>query len=216
MGPQDILVENGGSLLVENWGCVGNLGEPNIVAESIERDGKLYIEGTFMQAEVINGNKRLYPKKVLQEAVAKYIKEQVNTKQALGELNHPARANVDPLHAAIIIEKLEMRGNDVWGRARIIEGDFAEGDKTAALIRAGWIPGVSSRGLGSVKANAYGINEVQEGFRLTVGVDVVWGPSAPNAYVKPVVESVSVQPEEKKIDNNTSFLALAEALKNLN
>ncbi|UYD60181.1 prohead core protein protease [Aeromonas phage avDM12-TAAL] len=204
-------------LLTEDWGQPGRVGDANVVVESIESDGKLYIEGIFMQSEVVNGNKRMYPKKVLQEAVAKYIKEQVDTKQALGELNHPARANVDPLHAAIIIEKLEMRGNDVWGRARVIEGDYAEGDKTAALIRAGWIPGVSSRGLGTVKANRYGINEVQEGFRLTVGVDVVWGPSAPNAYVKPVVESLSANIEEKKkVNNDEAFLALAEALKNLN
>ncbi|AAQ17884.1 gp21 prohead core scaffold protein and protease [Aeromonas phage Aeh1] len=204
-------------LLTEDWGQPGKVGDANVVVESIESNGKLYIEGIFMQSEVVNGNKRMYPKKVLQEAVTKYIKEQVDTRQALGELNHPARANVDPLHAAIIIEKLEMRGNDVWGRARIIEGDYAEGDKTAALIRAGWIPGVSSRGLGTVKANRYGINEVQEGFKLTVGVDVVWGPSAPNAYVKPVVESLAAHIEEKKkVSNDDAFLALAEALKNLN
>ncbi|ADM79860.1 prohead core scaffold protein and protease [Aeromonas phage phiAS5] len=202
-------------LLVEDWGQPGQPGDVGVVVESIESDGKLYIEGTFMQSEVVNGNGRMYPRKVLAEAVAKYIKEQVNTRQALGELNHPPRANVDPLHAAIIIEKLEMRGNDVWGRARIIEGDYAEGDKTAALIRAGWIPGVSSRGLGAVKRNSYGINEVQEGFKLTVGVDVVWGPSAPNAYVKPVVESTTVEPV-KKANQNSAFLALAEALENLN
>lgn len=205
-------------LLVENWGQPGRVGSSNVVVESKNQDGKLYIEGIFLQSEVINGNNRIYPKRVLQEAVAKYIKEQVETKQSLGELNHPARANVDPLHAAIIIEHLEWRGNDVWGRARIIEGDYAEGDKSAALIRAGWIPGVSSRGLGSVARNSAGINEVQEGFKLTVGVDIVWGPSAPDAHVRPVYESkdsVTIEPVVEKNSQDTAFLALAEALEQL-
>lgn len=207
-------------LLTEDWGQPGKAGDRKMFVESKEVNGKLYIEGVFLQAEVVNGNERLYPKKVLQEAVAKYIKEQVNTNQALGELNHPQRSMPDPLHAAIIIEHLEWRGNDVWGRARIVEGDYAEGDKTAALIRAGWIPGVSSRGLGTLKRNSYGINEVQEGFKLTVGVDVVWGPSAPNAYVKPVYESKTPSVdhpvvEPQKISQDTAFLALSEALKTL-
>lgn len=198
-------------LLVEDWGQCGTVGDGKVMIESKETEGKLYIEGVFLQAGVVNGNGRIYPKKVLHEAVSKYIREQVNSKQSIGELNHPARANPDPLHAAIIIEKLEWRGNDVWGRARVIEGDYAEGDKTAALIRAGWIPGVSSRGLGSVKQNSDGINEVQEGFKLTVGVDVVWGPSAPNAYVKPVYESVQ---EKLKPTHDNGFNKLLELMEN--
>lgn len=202
-------------LLVENWGVPGAAGESNIMIESIDKGtGALYIEGVFLQAEVVNGNKRRYPRAILEKAVDKYIKEQVHSRQSLGELNHPARANVDPLHAALMIEHLEWRGNDVWGRARVIEGDHAEGDKLAALIRAGWIPGVSSRGLGTVKADRDGVNVVQEGFRLTVGVDAVWGPSAPNAYVKPVFENKAT-PEQKSPLNNSDadFSALTEALK---
>ncbi|QPI13941.1 prohead core scaffold protein and protease [Serratia phage 4S] len=179
-------------LLIEHWGLPGESIDSIPMIESFDdkANGKLYIEGIFMQAEVVNRNKRLYPKRVLEKAVDDYIRTQVNTRQALGELNHPPRANVDPMQAAIIIEKLEWQGNNVIGRARIIEGDHGAGDKLAALIRAGWVPGVSSRGLGALKASGQGHNIVQEGFRLTVGVDVVWGPSAPDAMVKPVFESV--------------------------
>lgn len=178
-------------LLIENWGTPTGFGSNSAVMdinESTNDQGMepgLYISGVFMQAEVVNRNKRLYPKKVLKEAVDKYINEQVVTKQALGELNHPPRANVDPREAAILIEKLWWEGNNVMGIARIIEGDNGPGDKLAANIRAGWIPGVSSRGLGSLKSSGKGYNTVQEGYRLTVGVDAVWGPSAPDALVKP-------------------------------
>lgn len=198
--------------LYEQWGCpTDGLNKPLVETHSV--DGALYIEGTFLQADVINKNKRLYPKKVMEKAVAKYIKEQVETKQALGELNHPARPNVDPERAAIIIEKLWFEGNDVKGRARVIEGDNSYGDKLAANIRAGWIPGVSSRGLGSLKASGTGHNIVQEDFVLTVGVDVVWGPSAPNAYVESsrrVAESVDTINE-----NFESKISLMDALKGI-
>lgn len=205
-------------LLTEDWGCPGAPGAEGVMVEAFDNGhGKLYIEGVFLQAEVVNRNKRRYPRAVLENAVSKYIKEQINTRQSLGELNHPTRPNVDPLHAALMIESLEWRGNDVWGRARVIEGDHAEGDKLAALIRAGWVPGVSSRGLGSVKADRDGVNVVQEGFRLTVGVDAVWGPSAPNAYVKPVFESAENKRENVSLNNrnnDASFAALTEALMN--
>ena len=61
-------------LLTEDWGQPGKAGDRKMFVESKEVNGKLYIEGVFLQAEVVNGNERLYPKKVLQEAVAKYNK----------------------------------------------------------------------------------------------------------------------------------------------
>lgn len=180
-------------LLIEQWGLPGNVQSGNNVLVEAKQDSKgaLYIEGVFMQAEVVNGNKRLYPKAVLERAVEEYSRTQMATKQSLGEMNHPSRPYADPLTSAIIVEKLWWKGNDVMGRARVVEGDYAQGDKLAALIRAGWIPGVSSRGLGVLKEKS-GYNEVQDGFKLTVCVDVVWGPSAPNAYVKAVTESAFV------------------------
>lgn len=204
-------------LLIEQWGQPGEIIDGAPMLES--HDGKntglapgLYIEGIFMQAEVVNRNKRLYPKPILEKAVANYMAEQVATKQALGELNHPPRANVDPMQAAIIIEDMWWKGNDVYGRARIIEGDHGPGDKLAANIRAGWVPGVSSRGLGSLTETNKGYKRVNEGYKLTVGVDAVWGPSAPDAYVTPkqITESQTVDTDTSADD---AFMALAEAMK---
>lgn len=211
-------------LLIENWGTPGETieGKPmlesfEVLTESTKLKPGLYIEGIFMQADVVNRNKRLYPKRILENAVDRYIKEQVETHQALGELNHPPRANVDPMQAAIIIEELEWKGSNVYGRARIIEGDHGPGDKLAANIRAGWIPGVSSRGLGALKDSGKGYNIVQEGFRLTVGVDAVWGPSAPDAWVQPkqISESQEVTiPVKNSADE--AFIKLTESLKKHN
>lgn len=209
-------------LLVENWGQPEAVidGVPPSLNESSNETGLkpgLYIEGVFMQAEVVNRNKRFYPKKILETAITRYMTEQVKTKQALGELNHPPRANVDPMQAAIIIEDMWWKGNDVYGRARIIEGDNGPGDKLAANIRAGWIPGVSSRGLGSLKDSGRGYNIVQEGFRLTVGVDAVWGPSAPDAFVQPrqISESTEEVSQADVPSADTAFMLLATRLKAL-
>ncbi|ANA49511.1 head maturation protease [Salmonella phage vB_SnwM_CGG4-1] len=209
-------------LLIENWGQPGEIidGVPMLESHNGKESGLtpgLYIEGIFMQAEVVNRNKRLYPKRILEKAVSNYMKEQVYTKQALGELNHPPRANVDPMQAAIIIEDMWWKGNDVYGRARIIEGDHGPGDKLAANIRAGWIPGVSSRGLGSLTETNKGYKIVNEGFKLTVGVDAVWGPSAPDAWVTPKQISEGAQdsaPAAKK-SADEAFKTLAESLKAL-
>lgn len=204
-------------LLIEQWGQPGgtDIKTSHILEESTEGKPGLYIEGIFLQADVVNRNKRLYPKSVLEPAVAKYIKEQVNSHQALGELNHPPRANVDPNLAAIIIEDMWWEGSNVMGRARVIEGDNGPGDKLAANIKAGWVPGVSSRGLGSVTKSSRGHNIVNEGFKLTVGVDVVWGPSAPDAWVKPrIVEATEEKQEPVIIPNNdNAFKKLVENLR---
>lgn len=209
-------------LLIEHWGQPAEVNDITNSMINESSNGKLkpglYIEGVFLQADVVNRNKRLYPKRILETAVDKYIKEQVVPMQALGELNHPARAHVDPMQAAIIIEDMWWEGNNVMGRARIIEGDNGPGDKLAANIRAGWIPGVSSRGLGSVKSSGKGYNIVQEGFRLTVGVDAVWGPSAPDAYVTPkqIMESVEPSAEPVKSSNaDSAFNVLIGKLKAL-
>lgn len=222
-------------LLIEQWGLPASNGISSTLLESFDdkKTGNLYIQGIFLQAETVNRNKRWYPKKVLQVAVDRYIREQVETHQALGELNHPTSATPDPRNSCIIIEKMWWEGNNVMGKARVIEGDKGDGDKLAALIRAGWIPGVSSRGLGRLKPSGSGYNIVQEGFVLTVGVDVVWGPSAPDAWVRPMVESgslntdvpeaadaeISDEPDEPTASNtsllesnNTAFTALAKAL----
>lgn len=205
-------------LLIEDWGIPYQVDDSSVrpMVEAKDTNGKLMIEGVFMQADVVNRNGRRYPKKVMEKAVNKYITEQVNTNQALGELNHPSRSNVDPAQAAIRITELWWEGSNVMGKALVL--NTPKGQVVKGLIEGGWVPGVSSRGLGSVKL-IDGINEVTD-FRLTVGVDVVWGPSAPSAYVNAVTESTQTaeQVNESTVESyeaNDAFMNLAESLKKL-
>lgn len=198
-------------LLVEDWGSPIELTESTknlngqLFESRIGDDNNMYIEGVFMQAERLNGNKRKYPKKILEKAVSRYMKEQVEINQALGELNHPNRPFVDPDLAAIRITNLWWEGNNVMGRAIVL--NTTKGKNLKALLEGGWRAGVSTRGLGSVKS-INGINVVQEGYVLTVGVDVVWGPSAPDAYVKTINESTlnnTVDDDSNIIVENTQL-----------
>lgn len=202
-------------LLIEHWGLPAHSSDVDgykPMVEVAKDNDNLMIEGIFLQAEVVNRNGRRYPKKVLESAVTKYIQEQVKTNQALGELNHPSRSNVDPAEAAIRITELWWDGDNVMGKARVL--NTPKGQVVKGLIEGGWVPGVSSRGLGSVK-QVGGINEVTD-FRLTVGVDVVWGPSAPNAYVKAVTESQVAEKAENASINESQDRAFANLAETLN
>ena len=72
------------------------------------------------------------------------------------------------------------------GRAKILDTPYGQIVKN--LIDEGAKLGVSSRGMGSLKKNDAGINEVQEDFMLAA-VDIVADPSAPDAFVNGVMEN---------------------------
>lgn len=168
-------------LLVETSSQVETLTENN-------GDGKtMFIEGIFAQAELKNGNGRIYPKAIMEKAVENYMKDFVTKRRALGELNHPDRPFADPSKGAILIESLHWEGNNVIGKARVL-GTHA-GKDVQALIEGGFAMGVSTRALGTVIENS-GMKVVQDDLMLTA-VDCVDNPSAPDAYVNPLMESIN-------------------------
>ena len=122
--------------------------ETNFVLEEGANGKKDYfLEGVFMQAEVKNRNGRIYKENVLRPAVQHYIDTQVNTKRAVGELNHPNGPTVNYKEVSHTIESLEWDGNNIIGRAKIL--DTPNGRIVKALLDGGRQIGVSSRGRGS-------------------------------------------------------------------
>lgn len=158
-----------------------------LLAEINEKTGEkdYYIEGVFMQSEQKNRNGRVYPSSVLMNEVARYNKEYVQKNRAMGELNHPQGPTVNLDRVSHIIKELRQEGNDVIGKAKIM--DTPMGRIAKNLIDEGAKLGVSSRGMGTLKANKNGVNEVQKDFMLAA-VDIVADPSAPNAFVEGIME----------------------------
>ena len=138
-----------------------------------------------MQSEMKNRNGRMYPSNVLMNEVARYNKEYVEKNRAMGELNHPQGPTVNLDRVSHIIKELRQEGNDVIGKAKIM--DTPMGRIAKNLIDEGAKLGVSSRGMGTLKANKSGVNEVQKDFMLAA-VDIVADPSAPNAFVEGIME----------------------------
>ena len=145
-----------------------------------------FIEGVFMQSEQKNRNGRVYPKAIMEKAVDKYVKEQVKTKRAVGELNHPDGPTVNLDKVSHLIEALDWDGNDVVGKARILETPM--GQIVKGLLDGGVQLGVSTRGMGSLEQRN-GVMYVKDDFMLNT-VDIVQDPSAPTAFVNGIMEGV--------------------------
>lgn len=145
----------------------------------------MFIEGIFMQSEGKNRNGRVYPKKVMEKAVQKYIDEQVSKGRAVGELNHPDGPTVNLDKVSHLITDLRWEGNNVIGKAKILNtpmGQIARG-----LMEGGVQLGVSSRGMGSVIRGRDGVITVGDDFVLNT-VDIVQDPSAHEAFVNGIME----------------------------
>tara|TARA_B100001113_G_scaffold59169_1_gene44662 strand:- start:642 stop:1289 length:648 start_codon:yes stop_codon:yes gene_type:complete len=156
-----------------------------IIAE--EKNGKknLYIQGPFLQAEVVNRNKRFYPLETMCNEVARYNKSFTDKGRALGELGHPDGPSINLDRVSHKIVSLTQEGNNFIGKAQILStpmGKIAE-----SLLSEGVKLGVSSRGMGSIK-NVDGVNHVGEDFMLATAADIVADPSAPDAFVDGIME----------------------------
>jgi hypothetical protein len=158
-----------------------------MVTEAKEGGGKNhYIEGVFAQAEQKNRNGRVYPRATMEKAVDKYVTEQVKTKRAVGELNHPEGPTVNLDKVSHLITDLNWDGDNVVGKAKILETPM--GQIVKGLIDGGVRVGVSTRGMGSLE-NRNGVNYVKDDFVLNT-VDIVQDPSAPAAFVNGIMEGV--------------------------
>jgi hypothetical protein len=156
------------------------------VTENTDGTRRYIIEGIFAQAEKKNRNGRIYSKSVMEKALDKYNEDQVSKGRAVGELNHPSGPTVNLDKVSHSIKKLDLEGNDVMGKATIL--DTPMGNIVKGLLDGGVQLGVSTRGMGSLEQRN-GANYVKGDFLLNA-VDIVQDPSAPSAFVNGIMEGV--------------------------
>mgnify|MGYP003149345828 FL=1 len=157
----------------------------NYLTEEDENGKKnLFIEGIFMQAEQKNRNGRIYEKKVLFNEAKRYEKNYVNENRAMGELGHPNGPTVNLERVSHKITELRYEGNDVYGKAKILDTPY--GKIVKDLMNDGVRLGVSTRGMGSLEERD-GAKYVGKDFMLAA-VDIVADPSAPDAFVDGIME----------------------------
>jgi hypothetical protein len=157
-----------------------------VLIETVNGKKTLYIQGPFLQTEVVNRNGRMYRLPVMEREVKRYTEQYVDKGRALGELGHPDGPTVNLDRVSHKIVSLHREGNNFIGKAQILStpmGKIAE-----SLLKEGVTLGVSSRGIGSVKQNNEGYSEVGEDFMLATAADIVADPSAPDAFVQGIME----------------------------
>lgn len=158
------------------------------VTEASENGKKsLYIEGIYMQAEKPNRNGRMYRFETLEREAKRYNEEYVMKGRAFGELGHPSGPTLNLERASHLIKSLKTEGTDFYGKAKILDTPY--GNIVKNLIDEGATLGVSTRGMGSLKEGKDGVKIVDDDFYLATAADIVADPSAPDAFVRGIMES---------------------------
>lgn len=155
------------------------------LTESVNGKLQHIIEGIFLQQEMVNKNRRKYRAEIMEPEVNRYINEMVNRNRAVGELGHPEGPTINPERVSHKIISLMKDGNNYLGRARVSNSPF--GKIVQNFLEEEILFGVSSRAIGTLK-RYNGIDEVQKDFRLATVADIVMDPSAPDAFVRGVME----------------------------
>lgn len=173
----ELLLESTDEILVES------------VIDDDGKDGKkkMYIEGVTLQAEITNGNKRVYPISVLKESIQKHTDLDMKRNRCVGQLNHPLErtAEIDPEQISHVFESVRQEGNNFITRARVLES-VPKGKILFSLLENNIKMGISSRGLGSV-TESNGKKIVQEFSIISLG-DAVFMPSAPEGFINAIRE----------------------------
>jgi Prohead core protein serine protease len=155
-----------------------------------EKEGKknYFIEGIIMQAEQGNKNGRIYRISTLEREMNRFNEGYVNKNRAYGELGHPSGPTINLERACIMFKNLRREGNNIVGKAKVL--DTPMGHIVRGLIDDEANLGISSRGMGSLKQLDNGLMEVQDDYYLATPGDIVADPSAPDAFVRGIMEGV--------------------------
>jgi len=170
--------------------------EKSTLLESISKNnGRLIVPNMIIQrADVPNKNRRVYSRRILERETGKLIENvrSMGNRGIIGELDHPESNIVNLKNACLGVLDYRWNGNDQLGDVEILH--TPSGRILREIIDAGYIPGISSRGLGSVKqlyeSDEPDLVEVEDDFEL-VCWDAVSDPSTHNAYFK------TIQPTDK-------------------
>lgn len=184
--------------------------------ENTQTGKNLYIEGPFISTNLKNRNGRVYPKALIEEVVDKYQNLYINENRAVGELYHPDYPLPNFKKAALKVESLEWRGDLVYGRAKVLT-KMDEGKILQNLIEEGIKLGVSTRGMGKLKADrftvaAYNMNAIdavdmpsgQPCYFDAINESVIWVPSDNGAWN--LVDSNGEVINEAKTDDEKSTI----------
>ena len=142
------------------------------------RNGGMMLTGKLQEADVQNGNGRVYPAAIMEREVKRYA-GMVKDNRALGELDHPDSSIINLANVSHMVTEVWMDGPAVMGKIKVL--NTPSGQILRALVESGVKTGISCRGMGSVREQM-GKTIVEDDFQL-ICFDIVSEPSTPNAFM---------------------------------
>ena len=155
------------------------------LTESLEgaSTGKPFIvKGILQRAEAKNQNGRVYPYQTLLREAEKYSSNFIKERRALGELDHPESQVVNLKNVSHNVLEMHWQDKDLVGTVEVLS--TPSGNILKELFKSNIRLGISSRGLGTIKKLAEGVDQVQDDFEL-IAFDFVSNPSTQGAFMFP-------------------------------
>lgn len=164
--------------MLREW---SSFSESNVTIDQ-DASKNCFMRGIFIQADKRNLNERVYPLNEIAKAVQGMQARIQATGGILGECDHPDTLTVNIDNVSHIITEIHMEGTNGVGALKLLP--TPKGLIIRTMLENGVKLGVSSRGSGDVDYNG-----IVSQFDI-VTVDIVAQPSAPDAYPKPIFESL--------------------------
>ena len=169
-------------LIVERSNAPLNFQIEQTLNENNEHNDSIVLTGLFTSFDTKNRNGRIYESADFLPHVDA-LREQINNKRLLGELDHPHRFEISLANVSHVVESLEYdpRQNAIVGKIRLL--NTSKGREAQALVRDGIPLNISSRAAGTVDESGH--VRLQQLFTY----DLVADPGFANAQLKRVNES---------------------------
>ena len=156
-----------------------------------EKSGNDYfLEGIAAVFGKENSNQRIYEEREYLPHL-EYLKEKINQKRLVGELDHPKEFDVSLKNISHLVEELNYDQKDRTLRIKVRLLDTPAGKIAKSLVDAGIPVSISSRAAGNVLEN----KKVQ--IKKIFTYDLVADPGFENAQLERVYESFGVNLNEK-------------------
>jgi HEPN domain-containing protein len=166
------------------------------IVESKDGTGRLVCRGEFSRADVPTANRRKY-ERYLWERELRRLENDIQDRKVFGELDHPGDGKTKLSRAShLITEAVLEEDGAIICKAEIM--DTQQGKQLKAIIDAGGVVGVSSRGYGTTNKDEEGYDVVQEDYTL-ITWDFVADPANGASYPKFYQESKDGKQAEKRL-----------------
>jgi len=158
-----------------------------------EKNGnEYYLEGIAAVFGKENSNQRIYEEREYLPHL-QYLKEKIEQKRLVGELDHPKEFDVSLKNISHLVEELAYNQDDRTLRIKVRLLDTPAGKIAKSLVDAGIPVSISSRAAGNVMEN----KKVQ--IKKIFTYDLVADPGFENAQLERVYESLGYNLEEKSM-----------------